>query len=31
MNADGSGQQKLIDVPDGFGDRWAKERLAWGP
>ena len=31
MNADGSGQQKLIDVPDGVGERWAEERLAWGP
>jgi hypothetical protein len=31
MNADGSGQEKLIDVPDTFGNGWAEERLSWGP
>jgi serine/threonine-protein kinase len=31
MNADGSNPQKLIAVPNGFGQGWAEERLAWGP
>lgn len=30
MNADGSNPQKLIAVPNGFGQGWAEERLAWG-
>ncbi len=31
INPDGSGQRKLIDVPEGFAADWAGERLAWGP
>jgi hypothetical protein len=30
MNADGGNPQKLIAVPNGFGQGWVEERLAWG-
>jgi serine/threonine-protein kinase len=30
MNTDGGNPQKLIAVPNGFGQGWAEERLAWG-